>query len=77
MVVPVAAEAEIVIDALTEGADVAGIVPLTPLLPDTTEVAPDRLVPAKVTGKVVPTVPLFGDTLDTVEAVATVVNEVR
>lgn len=36
-------------------------VPLTPALPDTTAVAPERFVPPKVTATVVPTVPLFGD----------------
>ena len=58
VVVPGAAVAKIVIEALTDVADAAVIVPLTPLVPDTTAVAPDRLVPAKVTENVVPTVPV-------------------
>jgi hypothetical protein len=63
VVVPVAAEPVIVIEALTLPlVGVPVIVPLTPALPDVTAVAPVRFVPAKVTGNVVPTTPLAGVT---------------
>jgi hypothetical protein len=58
VVTPVVAVAAIVIEAVTEVADVNVIVPLTPGLADTTAVAPERFVPVKVNGAiVVPTVP--------------------
>ena len=60
VVVPVEAAPVIVIDAVTEVAEVEVIVPLTPLLPDTTAEALDRPVPVNVTGKVVPAVPDAG-----------------
>jgi len=72
VVPPVAAAPVIVIDAVTEVAEVDVIVPLTPLLPDTTAVALDRPVPVKVTGKVVPTVPDAGLTDVSVTAGLTV-----
>jgi len=37
------------------------IEPLTPGLPDATAVAPERFVPTKVTGNVVPAVPAAGE----------------
>src|SRR5580693_9089497 len=50
------------------------IVPLTPVLPETTAVAPVKFVPAKVTGNVVPTVPVDGVTEVSVGAPAATVN---
>jgi hypothetical protein len=72
VVPPIAAAPVIVIDAVTDVAEVDVIVPLTPLLPDTTAVALDRPVPVKVTGKVVPTVPDAGLTDVSVTAGVTV-----
>ncbi len=63
------------IEAPTDVEDVAVIVPLMPAMPDTTPVAPERLVPVKVTANVVPAVPLFGETEVSVEVVAAVVKE--
>ncbi len=72
---PVAAVALITTVALTVVLDVPVIVALTPVLLDTTAVAPERLVPLKVTGNVVPTVPLLGVTLVNVGVVEAVVKE--
>lgn len=44
------------------------IEPLMPALPDATAVAPVRFVPTKVTGNVVPTVPVAGVTVFSVGA---------
>ena len=62
MVTPVVAVPEIVIDAVTDVADVTEIEPLTPALFDTTAVAPDRFVPVKVNGVIV--VPSAPDDVD-------------
>ena len=63
MLAPVAAVAEIRIEAVTLVlVGVPVIVPLTPLLPEITAVAPASPVPVKVTGNVVPTVPAAGAT---------------
>jgi hypothetical protein len=71
---PVAAVALITTVALTEVLDVPVIVALTLVLLDTAAVAPERLVPLKVTGNVVPTVPLLGVTLVSVGVVEAVVK---
>jgi hypothetical protein len=75
VVAPVAADAEITIDAVTELAPAVMIAPLTPALPDTTADAPDSVVPVKVTVSVVPTVPVAGVTDVTVVVPETVVKE--
>jgi hypothetical protein len=72
---PVAAVELITTVALTVVLDVPVIVALTPGLLDTAAVAPERFVPLKVTGNVVPTVPLLGVTLVSVGVVEAVVNE--
>jgi hypothetical protein len=61
VVAPVAAPPVIVIcaDTLLLVGDPT-IEPLTPALPEATAVAPERFVPVKVTGNVVPTVPVAG-----------------
>jgi hypothetical protein len=72
---PAAAVALITTVALTVVLDVPVMVALTPALLDTAAVAPERLVPLKVTGNVVPTVPLLGVTLVNVGVVEAVVKE--
>jgi hypothetical protein len=59
---PTVAVEAMVIEAVTLVALVVPIVPVTPVIFEVTAVAPDRFVPAKVTLKVVPAVPLFGVT---------------
>jgi hypothetical protein len=64
-----------VIEAVTELAPALMIVPLMPGLPDTTADAAERVVPVKVTGKAVPTVPDAGATAFKVGVPAVVAKE--
>jgi hypothetical protein len=76
VVTPVAAAGEIVIEAVTLVlVGVPVIEPPTPALFDTTPVAPDRLVPVKVTGNV-PMEPDAGLTDRTAIAALTVKGKV-
>jgi len=50
------------------------MVALTPELPETMALAPERFVPVKVTGNDVPTVPVLGDTLVRVGVARLIVN---
>jgi len=75
VVVPVAAAAVILIEALALVAvGVPVIVPLMPGLSDATPVAAERFVPVKVTLKVLPAVPVAGVTDVTVGVTAATVK---